>query len=127
MKRKFDVAAALATLTDQQRKTLLFRAIGTNKDAAVVALISAGADVNVVGKGGLTPLHVATKVGSKQAAELLLANGATCDAQDRDGNTPLHVAADGGYADIVRLLLSHGARPNIANANRDIALHYAAN
>ena len=41
-----------------------------------------------------TPLHCASKRGSRAAARLLLARGADPQARDSEGNTPLELAQD---------------------------------
>jgi ankyrin repeat protein len=60
--------------------------------ATVALLISAGADVNSVGKRGRTPLFFATEEPYSNAA-LLLAKGANTDARAKHGFTVLHYAA----------------------------------
>jgi len=75
----------------------------------VALLISAGADVNSLGKRRLTPLFFATEEPYNNA-ELLLAKGADIDARGKHGFTVLHYAAKWGYAKLVAFLLAHGAR-----------------
>ena len=75
-------------------------------------LISAGADVNSVGKRCLTPLFFATEEPYSNA-ELLLAKGANIDARGKHGFTVLHYAAKRGHARLVSFLLAHGARSHM--------------
>lgn len=59
-----------------------------------------------------TALHVAVRVGSKDAAAILLAESCPCNVQRfSDRNTALHLAVLGAYGDIVKLLLDNGASP----------------
>ncbi|MBR7109855.1 MAG: ankyrin repeat domain-containing protein, partial [Akkermansia sp.] len=66
----------------------------------------------------VSPLHVAAKYGSVEAARLLLAAGVNPNVVDKQGNTPLMLAvASGGENayDMVSLLLAHGANPALRN------------
>ena len=75
----------------------------------MMALISAGADVNA---GFNTPLHLAAAIGSSEVAEVLLEAGADIGARDDNGATPLHRAAAEGDPGVVSLLLKAGADAN---------------
>ena len=55
-------------------------------------LLNKGADPNLAGKGGDTPLIAAARVGFDEAVEWLLGLGAKVDATNRMGETPLIVA-----------------------------------
>ena len=81
----------------------------------VELLLTAGANVEVRGKNGRRPLHLAATVGRVDVAELLLARGADVDARDDWGWTPLHVTASQREAAMVKLLLEHGADVNPRN------------
>ena len=50
--------------------------------------IDAGADVNIKGQNGKTPLHLAD---SREVAEVLIENGSDLNAKDKNGKTPLDV------------------------------------
>jgi ankyrin repeat protein len=76
-------------------------------DEVVRLLISAGADVNIKGDYGDTPLHSAVEGGPTKTVELLIANGADVNAIDDDGNTPLDATADWNYLH-AELLRKHG-------------------
>lgn len=52
-------------------------------------LISASVDVNMVARGGCTPLHVAAGKGDVECVNILLAAGADINALDDEGATPL--------------------------------------
>jgi len=88
---------------------------------AVYLLLSRGADPNVRGWRGQTPLHLAivyegTSNCRTGAVWLLLRHGADPNARDEHGKTPLHYAAEHCMPDLVELLLKHGADPNARDA-----------
>jgi ankyrin repeat protein len=81
-------------------------------------------DINMGGKDGMTPLHLAIINSNLALAKLLLENDSVANTQDDDGNTPLHYATT---VDSVQLLLEVGkANPNIPNNVGYCALHIAA-
>lgn len=75
-------------------------------------LLENGADVNVVGGRGGTPLHVAARIGHVDFAEQLLAAGADVDSKVAESRTPLHLAAATGRIPMVDFLLHAGASVN---------------
>ncbi|GBC94915.1 hypothetical protein HRbin16_00700 [bacterium HR16] len=80
----------------------------------VLSLLSAGADPNVRGSTGATPLLAAVERGEKAIAKILLEHGADVNRGTDSGVTPLMIASRDGRLDLVQLLLSHGA---------DVTLH----
>ncbi|WP_436758471.1 ankyrin repeat domain-containing protein [Streptosporangium sp. V21-05] len=77
---------------------------------AAIDLLRAGADVNRIGPGGLSPLMIASGLGQPQMVELLLTAGAPVHAiEPRMGSTALHKAVQSGNSDVVGLLLDHGS------------------
>ena len=72
-------------------------------------LISAGADVNAIGKSKKTALHFAAAKGSERCLKVLLDHGAGVNAKDSLDYTPVHEATKGGHSDCLKLLLAHGA------------------
>ncbi len=70
----------------------------------VRALIEAGADVNLVGNVGYTPLHVAAWRNHPEAVELLLSAGADPVVPCEAGKTPLDIAEENGYREVASLL-----------------------
>ena len=102
-------------------------------DPAIVALlIEHGADVNVKGDFGDTPLHIAVRSGNPKNVvnvSLLLAAGADVNAWNSDGyhpTTPLHEAATIGNIEILHLLLAAGADVSAHRGFTDTPLHSAA-
>ena len=87
----------------------LNRAASRGDAASLKAQLDKGADPNMRGIVGETPLMSAAFSGSRQAVEVLLAAGADVNARWRYG-TPLSYAAQRGHTDIVRLLLDRGAQ-----------------
>jgi ankyrin repeat protein len=85
-----------------------------------LALINAGADVNVADSDGDTALWIATTESSSEVIRALLKKGANPNVQSKslgfNGDTPLHMAARNGLVDAVKLLLNYGANPAIRNA-----------
>ena len=102
---------------------LIWRGGKVNK---IRELIERGADVNVKGQYGVTPLHKAASTGDVKVVQLLLDYGAKIDAEDSSGDTPLHVAAANWNNAVKRklhdvtlevagLLLEKGAKVNKRN------------
>ena len=90
-------------------------------------LLNKGADPNLAGKGGETPLIAASRVGFDTGVEWLLAMGAKVDATNRAGETALIAAVQARQLPVVRLLLSAGANPDKTDALQGFsAREYAA-
>jgi ankyrin repeat protein len=73
------------------------------------ALIDAGADLDVQGDNGETPLIAAIIEGHELVATLLIDRGADIQARNKGGFTPLHAAAYVNAVEIAEQLLSRGA------------------
>ena len=71
-----------------------------------------GADPNLPGPDGDTPLIVAARAGFVGAAEQLLKRKAAVYAENKRGETALIVAVQSRQVPIVRLLLEFGANPD---------------
>eukprot|EP01018_Ginkgo_biloba_P032968 Gb_29963 [translate_table: standard] len=69
-------------------------------------LIKFGADVNAVGKDGITALHVAVSKGFIEGIQILVANGADMDKVDRNSCTPRNLAECNGGKFLANLLES---------------------
>ncbi|WP_295620674.1 ankyrin repeat domain-containing protein [Chamaesiphon sp. GL140_3_metabinner_50] len=92
---------------------------------SVTMMISRGANVNLPGNEGVTPLMTsvrATYRGTIEITELLIKNGANVNARAGRGSTALMYASSGvaahyenDYVRVVRLLIKNGAKVNIKN------------
>jgi len=105
----------------------LWKAVSTKNIEAVKQHLASGADVNVKGNTGLTPLHWAAASGHTEVVELLIAEGADVNARDQVGKTPLQIATDKGHKEIAELLIAKGADVNAKNGGWGrTPLHVAA-
>ncbi|KAL4436550.1 hypothetical protein ABPG75_003689 [Micractinium tetrahymenae] len=68
------------------------------------ALLDGHADVNVRGREGDTPLHVAVAFGQREAVQLLLDRGADASLRNDEGLTPAELAAEHGDEELEELL-----------------------
>ena len=78
----------------------------------VELLLRRGANVNVVGLRGMTPLHCAAEFGNTEAIRQLIKAGANLNALDEDDETPLYKATRKEHVSAVKLLLDSGANVN---------------
>jgi ankyrin repeat protein len=79
-------------------------------DIVAFLVVEHSQDVNTRGFNKKeTPLHVASRRGHVEVAQLLLELGADAEAQDHDRSTPLLLASKDGLAEVTRVLLGHGA------------------
>ncbi|MCK9619035.1 MAG: ankyrin repeat domain-containing protein [Methylobacter sp.] len=67
-------------------------------------MIAAGADLNLYGDIGDTPLHYAVRMQREVVVEALLAAGAVPDLKNDYGDTPLDIAKIEGNQKIISLL-----------------------
>ena len=88
-----------------------------------------GADLDVRGQSGRSPLHAAAYSGNFEVVRILIEyNPAYINARDDDGSTPL-LWASGGHnfnGSVLRLLLEHGAVTNVQNQFGRTPLHRAS-
>jgi len=100
--------------------TPLLMAVFRGQRAAAELLIDAGADVNVVGGEGDTPLRWAVQSGDVELARVLIERGAVRDIDVGGGVTGMNalgIAARRLDAAMVRLLLEAGARADAPDAD----------
>jgi Ankyrin repeats (3 copies)/Ankyrin repeat len=79
---------------------------------AVQMLLEHDADIHIRNRLGMTALHAAANLSSRDQADImrvLLDYGAIIDAEDEDGRTPLQLALARGIDDNATLLKEHGA------------------
>ena len=86
-----------------------------NNFMAVYLLLNHGADANIAGAGGYTPLHRAVVKGNQNLVKLFLKKNALVNTQTADGNSPLHAAVRNGFFDITKLLVKKGSNVNLQN------------
>jgi len=94
-------------------------------EAAVSALLEAGADHSQSDADGRTPAHHAAMIGSARALECLLCAGASTHAADNMGWTPLHDAAHSGNRECAMLLLAAGANPTARSLDGNLPFNVA--
>ena len=68
-------------------------------------LVAEGADVNVSGPRGFSPLQWAAHHGHVDAVRVLVEAGAEVEAPAADGVRPLYLAAEGGHLAVVKTLV----------------------
>ena len=89
---------------------LHFACRGCQSDVAVAKLlIERGADVDIVGVGGIRSVHVACAEKNIKMLMCLLANGASVNTAVNCLSTPLSVASIQRFGEGVDVLLNHGA------------------
>jgi len=91
----------------------------------VQLLIAHGADVNLRGSTGTTPLYWAILRGQKDDEKFLLDHGADPNLTNAFGDTPLICAIQLGYLSLVQPLVEKGADVNAQNQSTMRALGYA--
>eukprot|EP01116_Phalansterium_solitarium_P002159 TRINITY_DN1202_c0_g1_i11.p2 TRINITY_DN1202_c0_g1~~TRINITY_DN1202_c0_g1_i11.p2 ORF type:complete len:361 (+),score=111.58 TRINITY_DN1202_c0_g1_i11:3888-4970(+) len=107
-------------------ETPLFLAATDGREAAVSALLAAGANPNLPDESGHTPLAVACSKGHTAIVGRLLDAGASVDDANESGWTPLHAAASRGHAKVAAMLLARGATADARDDDNYTPLHAAA-
>ena len=105
----------LVNARDGSGKTALGAAIESRNSDWTLYLLQEGADPNLLSNGE-TPLIIAARTGSVDAAEWLLMVKARVDEPNRKGETPLIIAVQQRQVPLVRLLLNAGANPDRADS-----------
>jgi len=99
--------------------TVLHRAVMASV-SVVADLLTAGADPNSAGRGGMTPLMLSVRV-NQHYTKALLSHGADVNAVDEDGWTALMFAAFHSFRGNIVLLLAAGADPTMRNKDGQTA------
>jgi ankyrin repeat protein len=86
----------------------------------------AGADVDVHGISGNTPLCTACSAGVLDTVRWLLNHGANINAQGYHGRAPLHRAVNFGHSQVFHMLMEHNADIHIRTDYGESPLHFAA-
>jgi ankyrin repeat protein len=106
-------------LTPQFLGKTMEAAIQKNESDLVRALLGKGADPNLGGPNGASPLEDASLQGHAAIAAMLLDGGALVNRLDPvSGTTALYAAASFGKGEVVKLLLNRGANPTLCGKNR---------
>jgi len=104
-------------------------AVGQVLGTPLELLVTAGADVNVKNKAGMTAIVEAARLRynrDTKPLQVLIAAKSDVNSRDLLGNTVLWHAADAGFSEAVALLLEKRADPNLANNSGDTPLTWAA-
>ena len=88
-------------------------------------LLDRGADINVLGYNGCTPLYLASRWGHTESVRLLLDRGAYPDSLNKSQQTPLWAAIIFNYEEIVQLLLDAGTNIELVQQDEIKPLHLA--
>ncbi|KAK0647078.1 ankyrin repeat-containing domain protein, partial [Cercophora newfieldiana] len=92
-------------------------------EEALKILPDAGANVNVVGSDGWTPLMLAVCTWQGCIVFPLIDRGADVNKANLEGRTPLHIAAESGMCWIVEKLISNpGIRVSAKHQSGETAL-----
>ena len=90
----------------------------------VAELLASGADPNARDNDGNTPLHLASRNGHVEVAEMLLDLGVDPNARNNYNTIPLHFASQGGHLKLVQMLLDRCADVNVRDENYRTSLHW---
>jgi ankyrin repeat protein/serine/threonine protein kinase len=109
---------------------LIHYATVQRNEAMLRLLLSCGAHVNLqtLGMGDRTALHIACNIGAKAIAELLLEAGAVVNLKSADEMTPVAEAAVNGHVFIIHLLAGEKYKADVCIQcrNGQTALYWAA-
>lgn len=102
-------------------------AIFFGHDQTALALLEAGAEVNLASKETMrvTPLHSAVAAKRIEIARKLVEHGAKVNATGENDFTPLHEAAATGQLEFAKLLVDSGADVNAKTSDGNTPLSYA--
>nr|XP_005998446.1 PREDICTED: ankyrin repeat domain-containing protein 61 isoform X2 [Latimeria chalumnae] len=125
-----------AAVDGDNRQTPLHLTVRYGAYSAISILAEHGADINAMDGCGMTPLHMATAILSKEITEKLIAYGANVNSTiPTSGNTPLKLAiitasTKGGKVlaaelDCIHLLLKNGAEIDAQDTEGRAAIHDA--
>lgn len=100
-------------------------ALDLRRAEVVKLLIDCGADPNLRYRGGVRPLHMASRYGLAECIRVLVGAGAGLDVRNSKGETPLYRAANLGHVAAVRELVCLGAEAGIANHKGELPMDRA--
>ena len=112
--------------TNNKHETALSVPCSSRIEEAICAILSTGADPNIVYADGDTYLHKAVYQDfSKEVLQALVDHGVNVNARNDCNKTALSAAFSLRNEDAVRVILTAGADPNIVDADGDTCLHKA--
>ncbi len=117
-----ECVSRMESLVANRPSTTLELAIQDYDAKKVMKLIRQGADVNELGREGLTPLMMAISTGQFALVKMLIEDGADPNTLSEDGSSALSMAIVADGDKIVQYLLAHGAEVNLANYNEETPL-----
>ncbi|KEK23330.1 ankyrin [Bacillus gaemokensis] len=106
------------------KQLLLSATLGDTETA--MKLIKDGANINVTGDQGETPIMAATYHNHVETVKALIEAGADIELQDKKQDNPFLYASTEGYVDIVRLTIDAGTNTREINRSGGTALIPAA-
>lgn len=117
-------------LSEEDRLSPLSLACQCGRLEIAKLLLEHGADVNIPGPEGQTPLHLLCGAEERcsdmvELGNLLISHGASIDAADNMGKTPVLRACESEDHKLVHLLCSAGCNVNIHDYNGDSAIKVA--
>jgi cytohesin len=113
-------------MEDRQQESLLRIAASKSLPKVAKILLRVGADPNMAGEDGITPLHAATEEEAVEIVEALLDEWADPDRKNDRDRTPLHTAASNGNVELTELLIESGADLDATDKIEIKPLHEAA-
>ncbi|KAL6486171.1 hypothetical protein MHYP_G00055630 [Metynnis hypsauchen] len=114
------------TMSQNEIKSVLFKAIKRNLDGVVAALIDSGADVNACDDLGYTPLLLATELRNVEVFKVLVSKKAQLDKRLPNQTSALHLAIQSGSMPLTQILLDKGLDPNSIGPKDQTPLHFSA-
>jgi ankyrin repeat protein len=116
-----NVDATAAILTRQGERVTsgsVFQLVIYRHPELVPMLIDRGADVNISGESGITPLQAAVETGNESIVKLLLSAGAEVNARNSLDFTALHFTVAAPNVEIARRLVAAGADVDVRITTR---------
>ncbi|KNC86324.1 hypothetical protein SARC_01518 [Sphaeroforma arctica JP610] len=110
-----EVRTTLLSLMRAGRKEVLFQTVVFGDVLCLMALYTAGMDVELEDQCGETPLSLSVFYGHVRCVKLLLWAGANPNATDREGNNLCTIAAKRKHSEVLQALLDGGAKLSLAN------------
>ena len=114
-------------IRDNGDPTAIYWAAFKNNIEMINLLLERGADPNIAGRGGATPLKIAKSKGNTQAMVVLLDALGDYNQTDAQGKTLLHWASSTGKIPLINFLIMKGANINPKDNRGDTPISVAKN